>query len=378
MAKPYRPLERLPGLDILRLLAALAVVAHHGLFRGPISGWTGGGRFPGLEDFAVYGCLGVDLFFVISGFVIAWSAEGRGAGAFARARLLRLWPGFAACMTLSAAVQAFAGNPDFSVSAPQWLANLVFVPQIFRQPFVDGAYWTIVAEITFYVWVWLALATGLFERRLLALGWAWLAVALANHLGLHSGLIKHALLTNYAGQFLGGVLLHRFARGRGDLASGLLLAASLAMALAYGAVEEIHDFQLALGYAMDANVMRALTFAAFVAVAAASRLRLEGRAARLAYVAGGLTYPTYLLHQNVEYVLSARLVAGGVAPLAAFLLIACGVLVVAYAMFRWVEPVGKAALARALDLALPRPRREAPALGWLFGPSRVRGGSLAQ
>jgi len=72
--------ERLPGLDALRLFAALAVVAYHGLFRGPHAPWGGGVRFPGLEDFAVYGCLGVDLFFIISGFAIAVTLRRRPPG----------------------------------------------------------------------------------------------------------------------------------------------------------------------------------------------------------------------------------------------------------------------------------------------------------
>jgi peptidoglycan/LPS O-acetylase OafA/YrhL len=374
--------RRLPGLDVLRLLAALAVVAYHGLFRGPHSDGYGGARFPGLEDVAVYGCLGVDLFFVISGYVIAWSSEGRGALSFARARILRLWPGFAFCMTLSALVLWLAQDPNFPISGRQWLANLMFAPQLFHQPFVDGAYWTIVAELTFYGWVFLAIATGLFPRRLIALGWLWLAVATANHVWLHSGVVKHVLLTNYAGEFLGGILLYRIGRGRGDFATYALLAASVVAAVGFGAVTEIRDFHLGLGYAMNAPVMYALTLSAFALVAVASRLRLDGRAANIALVAGGLTYPTYLLHQDIEYVLPAKLVALGVSPLAALLLVAAGVLVVAFAVFRWVEPAGKALLVWAIDApasAVRRlarlARREGKTAGgfdWLFSETRVR------
>ena len=56
----------------------------------------------GLGEFAVDG------FFLISGYVIAWSAEGRGWLDFAVARFVRLYPGFLVCMTITFAVM-FAG-----------------------------------------------------------------------------------------------------------------------------------------------------------------------------------------------------------------------------------------------------------------------------
>ena len=353
--------NRRPGLDALRLVAALAVVAHHGLFRGPHSEWGGGVRFPGLEDVAVYGCLGVDLFFVISGYVIAWSSEGRGATAFARARILRLWPGFVFCMSLTTIVLALVHNSSFPVSGPQWLANLVLVPQLFHQPFIDGAYWTIVAELTFYVWIFLAIVTRVFPRYTISLGWLWLTITVVNHVWLQSGLIKHLFLTNFSGEFLGGVLLFRMARHRSDVATLALLAASVATSIWFGSVSEIRDFQLGLGYAMDPLVMRVITLSAFGLVAAASQIRVNGRAANIVFIAGGLTYPTYLLHQNIEYVLAPKLIALGVSPLLAFLSVAAGVLIIAFFIFRCIEPIGKAWLARPIDAALrlaasvPRP-----------------------
>src|ERR1700712_2095652 len=129
--------KRLPGLDGLRLFAAFAVIAYHGLFRGPHSEWAGSLRFSGIEDYAVYGRVGVELFFVISGYVIAWSAQGRDALGFARARLLRLWPAFVVCMTVSAIVQALAHDPNFPVPPQAWIANLAFMPLALHQPFID-------------------------------------------------------------------------------------------------------------------------------------------------------------------------------------------------------------------------------------------------
>lgn len=82
---------RVGVLDELRLLAALAVVLFHFGFRGrtlevtemSLTAW---------EWLLKYGYLGVQMFFVISGFVIAYSAEGRTPIQFGIARFARIYP----------------------------------------------------------------------------------------------------------------------------------------------------------------------------------------------------------------------------------------------------------------------------------------------
>jgi peptidoglycan/LPS O-acetylase OafA/YrhL len=73
---------------------------------------------------AKYGFLGVPAFFVISGFVIAYSAEGRTAVGFAIARFSRLYPNFVFCMTLTFLALLVWGPPHFEATPSQWFANL--------------------------------------------------------------------------------------------------------------------------------------------------------------------------------------------------------------------------------------------------------------
>lgn len=70
---------RVPALDLLRLIAVLGVVLFHYGFRGPTTFETTYVAFPALAPCARYGFLGVPIFFIISGSVIAYSAEGRTA-----------------------------------------------------------------------------------------------------------------------------------------------------------------------------------------------------------------------------------------------------------------------------------------------------------
>ncbi len=103
--------DRLASLDLLRVVAALAVVAFHYLFRGAAGDPMLDVAYPALAPFALAGYLGVNLFFLISGFVIAWSAEGRDGVNFAIARFARIYPGFVASMTITFVVLLWAGDP---------------------------------------------------------------------------------------------------------------------------------------------------------------------------------------------------------------------------------------------------------------------------
>src|SRR5690606_9451917 len=96
------PRERLSELDLLRFLAALAVVLYHFTGFGGAGAWPepAGDVFPEVAALTRFGYLGVDLFFVISGFVILMSAWGRGPGEFGISRLVRLMPAYWASVLL--------------------------------------------------------------------------------------------------------------------------------------------------------------------------------------------------------------------------------------------------------------------------------------
>src|SRR6188474_3690586 len=148
--------SRAPALDVLRLVAVLAVAAYHFGFQGPARLVA----VPDVASVAKYGFLGVPAFFVISGFVIAYSAEGRTAAGFAIARFSRIYPTFVFCMTLTCLVIAVLGVPHFDTSVKQWLANLFIAAPAFGQPYMDASYWSLVIEVMFYAWVAVLIAAG--------------------------------------------------------------------------------------------------------------------------------------------------------------------------------------------------------------------------
>src|SRR6185369_17123984 len=101
--------SRAPALDLLRLVAVLSVAAFHFGLQGP----AGLVAVPGVASVARYGFMGVPAFFVISGFVIAYSAEGRTATSFAIARFSRIYPTFLLCITITFLAVRIFGEPYF-------------------------------------------------------------------------------------------------------------------------------------------------------------------------------------------------------------------------------------------------------------------------
>ena len=182
------PQSRFALLDLLRLFAALMVVAFHWLFRGHASGQQLT-AFPDAGKLAVYGYIGVNWFFVISGFVIAWTAEGRTAVNFAVLRFARLYPGYLACMTITFLMTVSYNWQQFSTGWIDWLANSTMFAPILGREFMDGAYWSIVVDIVFYGWVFIGLATGLWSRRI-PIAAFWLALSLANMVAIKSEALR--------------------------------------------------------------------------------------------------------------------------------------------------------------------------------------------
>jgi peptidoglycan/LPS O-acetylase OafA/YrhL len=326
---------RLAALDALRFFAAIAVLGFHYFFRGSAEPALLDHSYPEVAGVALYGYLGVSLFFMISGFVIAWSAQARSAPLFALLRFARIYPAFVICMSVSFLVMALAGDKRFAVSVTQWFANLFIFSPAVGYGFVDGVYWSIVLELIFYGWVTLAIATGLFQARPLTLIAGWLILSALNEFVLQSGAIRLLLVTEYSGWFAAGILVHRL-RVTGLATMPLMLfAAAMLLATATSFKMQawmIEHYAVALsdGHLIAAVVSLFLLFIATVVWG--SKLRSSPSLLAL----GSLTYPLYLLHQNVGYILLNTLsphlnhwIAAGV--------VIIGMLALSYAIYRWFE-----------------------------------------
>ncbi len=122
-----------------------------------------------------YGYLGVQFFFVISGFVITLTLDkSNGFLDFIKRRWIRLWPAMALCSFATFSVMVIFDNHDLFLKS-QKISNLIFSNSFLSPDFmneltgwkfayIDGAYWSLWVEINFYIIV--ALLFYMNKRRL--------------------------------------------------------------------------------------------------------------------------------------------------------------------------------------------------------------------
>lgn len=95
------------------------------------------------------GWVGVEIFFVLSGFVIAYSTEGATPRRFVRHRFRRLFPAALICASTTCLFRTAVAYP-WQQTSREWLRSVTFFPV---GPWVDGSYWTLSVEIAFYLLV---------------------------------------------------------------------------------------------------------------------------------------------------------------------------------------------------------------------------------
>jgi peptidoglycan/LPS O-acetylase OafA/YrhL len=335
---PGATAERVTEIDLLRFLAALAVVFFHYAYRGFASNDLSVMPYPLLAPVAKYGYLGVELFFMISGFVVLMSASSGSLKKFFISRCVRLYPAFWACCTLTFIVILVLGGRRFSVSPAQYLINMTMLNEFFGVASVDGAYWSLFVEIKFYALVALVLAAGQIHRAELIV-WLWLAATVALDI-VPLGKLRWLLMVDYAPCFIGGAMAFIiYSRGL-TLArfSGLLTA---------GAAAAHHSVGRAPPSIFEASVVIGLVtlFFALMLLIAVRRTGFVGRRNWLAI--GALTYPLYLIHQNVGYMIfnAAYPAINPHVLLWGTLALMIGA---AYVVHRWVERPLSTALKRGL------------------------------
>ncbi|MDC7123243.1 acyltransferase [Cellulomonas fimi] len=370
-APPSASPPRLMVLDGLRFLAAAAVVAYH-LAGRQTSAW-GPDQVERLGDvprWTSYGSLGPELFFVISGFVVLLTAWGRPTARLVASRLARLYPAYWAGVLLTGGLLLVLWPEGKDVTPAQVLVNLTMVQPALGVPHVDGVYWTLWAELRFYLLVGVLSLVGLTRRRVLAVAlvWPWLA-----QLALHNGLtgLATALVADYASLFAAGMALYVLHRDGHRLDAWLVVATNTVLAVLLVVPSRAAVLARTTGYEPSELLLGAGVVVCVALVACAVLTPLARARATWCVTLGALTYPVYLVHDYWGlYVV--HLTAPHVPTAVALALAVGAALALAWLVHRCVElPCGprvrrwsEQALVRARAVVLDRVNR---------GPRLVRG-----
>ena len=148
--------NRFEYIDALRVVGAASVISFHYFSNGISNGSVTSIGLTPFSEIAKYGYLGVQLFFVVSGYLILMSTN-RSAWEFAKGRVKRIYPLYWMAIIL---ITAITYLPTLSKNQPdflQILASITMFPTAFDQGWIDGAHWFMLIEIQFYLLIFVLL-----------------------------------------------------------------------------------------------------------------------------------------------------------------------------------------------------------------------------
>jgi exopolysaccharide production protein ExoZ len=287
--------DRIVSLQVLRFAAATGVIALHAW---QILGKTDPRHLGLIGEF---GPAGVDMFFVLSGFIITSVSRGKTAIDFLRRRLTRVLPLYWFLTAVMMIIQLAAGTFD----PHRVLASFLFVPTLGNGPYILTG-WTLCFEILFY----LCFAITLLRPKLLVPLAIALYVTAAAARELYGGALLQFVGNPLILEFLGGCLIAMLPRSR------TLMWLSATCAIAWSIIIIANGYEAGAYqpvYSGDAVWLRVLMWGtpAFLLVYFLTQVRLTGGAwKRLSYL-GDASYSAYLVH---DFILILLVMVSGIAP----------------------------------------------------------------
>ena len=277
---------RIVALDLIRFFAALSVVLYHYMAR-PESD-----AFPVSSQVMQYGYLGVPLFFIVSGYVIALSANNRTAWQFGVSRFVRLYPALWVGVLFSVLTLTVFTESRFSL--PQVLANFTLLNDYLGFSDVDGVYWTLKAELKFYACIFLLLAFGLFQKHHYWLS-AWLVLT-ALHTAIGQPFFMGWFISpEYSSFFIAGVACFLMqSAGVTPFNLGVFLTALVISS--FRAFEQAPLFMEKNPGTLEQTISMVIVWLFFGFFFLLSTGRINLRESKTILTLGALTYPLYLIH----------------------------------------------------------------------------------
>jgi peptidoglycan/LPS O-acetylase OafA/YrhL len=306
------PHRRLLELDGLRALAAINLVLFHLTHVYSVKyGYSSplGFQWP-------FGAYGVELFFILSGFVNSMSLMRRGRPVdFVVARMIRVVPMFLLVIVANLWILQLAPMNQ-SVSPMQFLANLTLLPRVLGYECLDPVMWTLQIEMMFYITLVILFQIGALRRYFIGWGSLLLMSAIVCPLldsmaAVHEGsawflvatAFRRLMLLDFIPLFAIGFGLYMIKTKTGNFwhnLIGMLIAAIVFHSIDHG----------------KHNPLATALIIGLVAACAYGRVPLL-RIRPLIYIST-ISYAIYLCHNNLGCFVIHRLDQSGYPPIVAF------------------------------------------------------------
>ena len=198
--------KRFEILDALRGIAVLSVMLFHYL--------TVFDNEFGYNDKPIwnfkYGFWGVELFFIISGFVIYYSIEkSNNIKTFIINRFIRLYPTYFICLVITFSLISYFNLSTYrNTTIPESIVNLTMIQGLFGIKSVDTSYWSLQIELAFYFFISIIFMMKL-GNRIVYVIYFWLLLIFIYNFLFKIPLIGLIMNLQYGMFFLTGMIFYR-------------------------------------------------------------------------------------------------------------------------------------------------------------------------
>lgn len=294
---------RLPFLDLLRFFAAFAVMAMHIIVRGFPNDSYYAYSFGTYGDLVKYNYLAVNLFFMISGFVIFLTAQNRSVKHFCISRFLRLYPAFWLACTVSFVVSYLYLQEIFNPSLIRYIANMTMLNGFFNIQYIDNVYWTLFVELKFYLLTMVVIYFRKVENAEQIL-WIWLLISAVNYF-IHNQLVQSIFITDYASFFFSGAMLFIISNDGFKVNWKRVLFLMLSFLLGFLNENITLSFKTThYGYEFSSIGLFSILLSIYICFIIAITYRAEKQQAsklqQICQKLGAASYPLYLIHFNIS------------------------------------------------------------------------------
>ncbi|WP_101760239.1 acyltransferase [Oceanicoccus sp. KOV_DT_Chl] len=276
---------RIAALDLIRFFAALAVVLYHYISRPEST------AFPTLATITQFGYLGVPLFFIISGYVIALSAENRTPIQFGISRFVRLYPALWAGVIFTVLTLTILTKDNFSIA--QILANFTLLNEYMGFEDIDGVYWTLKKELKFYLCIFLLLLFGVFHQYKIWLS-LWLGITVLHSLTGQPFFMGWFISPGYSSFFIAGIACFLIQK-EGNTPFNLIVLLSSLVISSFKAFDQADGFLL-VANATTKSIAVIIIWLSYALIYAMATDRIKIKQRKIILTLGALTYPLYLIH----------------------------------------------------------------------------------